>query len=687
VAEAERIRYDAIDDMVSTMGSAMLGLTIGCSRCHDHKFDPIPTLDYYRLASAFTATVRSDIDVAVPMEPGAAKVFEEQLDELLAQRTAFEKTQLVARLKTWATENAGDPKEKMSLWNVMNLGSFVSAAGATMARQADRSILVTGTNSANDTYTVESKTNLKQLRAFRIEALADKSMIRNGPGRASNGNFGLSNVTLAWRPAGSKNAYVPTTLSAPRATFEQNKANLSIASTIDKDGRSGWAVDPQFGKNHAAIYTVDDGGKGEQEVEVKVVLTFTTNGQHNFGRFRLSVSDAPAAGLPLQDDGNALQLAEREVREHLKAGNQQKALDAYKALDSEWLALDAAITAHKATSSQGKKMKVMVCAEGYKPMRHHVADGSIKDFYSETYVLHRGDISQKQDVATLSYLQVLMRSENLEKRWHQEPVAGAKGSFRRASLAHWITDTEQGAGHLLARVIVNRLWQHHFGVGLVATSNDFGASGARPSHPALLDWLAQELIRADWQLKPIHKLIMSSATYQMGGSTHAGNQRIDPDNRFVWKRDPRRLEAEAIRDHLLAVSNQLDPTPYGPGTLSESHRRRSIYFMLKRSKLIPFLQVFDFPDTLNSLGRRAVTTTSSQALVFMNHPEVRKMAEAFAQRVEQADGDPVELAYDLAFGRAPSPQEQEFGTQFIQQASLADFCQALMSMNEFIFIP
>src|SRR5262249_51400659 len=150
--------------------------------------------------------------------------------------------------------------------------------------------------------------------------------------------------------------------------------------------------------------------------------------------------------------------------------------------------------------------------------------------------------------------------------------------FRRKALADWLTDTEYGAGHLLARVIVNRLWQHHLGHGLVATPSDFGTRGEAPSHPDLLDCLATELIKNNWRPKPIHKLILSSAVYQQGPQLDEVKLKADSDNRLFWRRPRHRLEAEVVRDALLSVGGGLDPKMFGPGTLDETSKRRSIYF-------------------------------------------------------------------------------------------------------------
>src|SRR5262249_10194699 len=190
-----------------------------------------------------------------------------------------------------------------------------------------------------------------------------------------------------------------------------------------------------------------------------------------------------------------------------------------------------------------------------------------------------------------------------EKHWPARPPTGWRTSYRRTALANWITDAECGAGHLLARVIVNRLWQHHMGRGLVATPSDFGTRGDRPTHPELLDWLATELIRNGWRLKPIHKLIVLSATYAESSVQSEQKATKDRDNRLFWRRPALRLEAEAIRDSLLAVGGVLDTTMYGPGTLDEGSRRRSIYFTGKRSKLGPLLEGAAAPRPGRPRGR------------------------------------------------------------------------------------
>lgn len=348
---------------------------------------------------------------------------------------------------------------------------------------------------------------------------------------------------------------------------------------------------------------------------------------------------------------------------------------------------------------------VMVVSEGVKPIKHHADGRGFPHFYPQAYFLARGDPLQKQGVASMGFLQVLVSESQREEHWSVKRPADAKSSYRRAGLSKWLTDVDQGAGQLLARVIVNRLWKHHFGRGLVATTNDFGAQGERPSHPELLDALALDLIRRGWRLKELHRLMMSSSTYRQSSADDLQDRQRDPQNRWLWHFQPRRLEAEAIRDCILAVSGQLDRTSFGPGTLDQASRRRSIYFTIKRSKLIPMLQIFDAPEPLASTGERPATTIAPQALLFMNDPRIRDYARCFAQRLEENREDSLDLivgrAYALALGRKATIEEVTAARKFLTSQtksyqedsrtdarllSRADFCQILMSLNEFIYV-
>ncbi len=312
---------------------------------------------------------------------------------------------------------------------------------------------------------------------------------------------------------------------------------------------------------------------------------------------------------------------------------------------------------------------------------------------------------QKEAVADQGFLQALMPDADAAKRWQTAPPSGWRTSYRRRALAEWLTDVDSGAGRLLARVIVNRLWQHHMGRGLVATPSDFGIRGEKPSHPELLDYLATELIANGWRLKPIHKLIMASAVYQLSSQPDEAKAKIDRENVLCWRHPARRLEGEVIRDAMLSISGDLDPRMYGPGTLDEASKRRSIYFTVKRSKLIPMMTVFDSPEPLVSVGDRPTTTIAPQALLLMNNPNVRKLAHGFARRIASDEKVSLEVAvqsgYLMALARKPAPAELADSVAFVQrqlesyqkagkangrELAFADFCQVLMCLNEFVYI-
>ncbi len=220
-------------------------------------------------------------------------------------------------------------------------------------------------------------------------------------------------------------------------------------------------------------------------------------------------------------------------------------------------------------------------------------------------------------------------------------------------------------------MIVNRLWQHHFGRGIVATPSDFGSQGERPTHPELLDWLAAELIRGGWRLKPLHKLMMTSATYLEQPEIDADRLRADPDNKLLWHYPRRRLEAESLRDGMLAVSGLLDPQMFGPGTLDENGRRRTIYFTIKRSKLIPWMANFDCPEPLQGVGQRSITTVAPQALALMNNQTILDCAANFARGLAAQGGSTVSQvrrAYLLALSRPPEAEELADSVEFHRSA-------------------
>jgi hypothetical protein len=310
--------------------------------------------------------------------------------------------------------------------------------------------------------------------------------------------------------------------------------------------------------------------------------------------------------------------------------------------------------------------------------------------------------------------------------------SGAQSTGRRTALAHWLTDPQNP---LTARVMVNRLWHYHFGRGIVSTPSDFGNMGERPSHPALLDRLTAEFVRQGWSLKAMHRLIVTSNTYQQSSLFSATAARTDPQNICLWRYPRQRLEAEVIRDSALCVSGRLNPRMSGPSVFPElppgmesrggwkvtedaSERdRRSVYVFVRRNTRYPLFEAFDMPDTHESCARRNVTTTAPQALSLLNSRLTLEWAQAFAARVRGAAGaspeSQIELAFRLAYSRRPDDSEMEMAKAFFKRqlqllaekpkeqlplptdaanggdplnaAALVDFCHVLINSNEFVY--
>jgi hypothetical protein len=715
--EVERTRYDAMDDMLATTGTAMLGLTIGCARCHDHKSDPISANEYYRLLSTFTTTTRSELDLDLnPADFRRRKdAFDAAQAPLDAGLQAYEQRELPYRFDAWIA--SGGARIAPPAWQVLAFSNVHSKGGASFRRLDDGSYRVEGKNGDSDVYTFATQLpDSSRIAALRLEALSDPSLVQGGPGRADNGNIGLSRIRVFSSPKADGSASNEVPIASARATFQQNTNNLAVARALDTDPHTGWAIDPRFGTNHAAVFTFDQPLAVEPGHTLTVVLEFQLNTRHNIGRPRLSVSSDPQA--PLEGDELPAPIAPLLAKLYadpsqfstLTPAERAVLINWWKPSDPGWKSLAHTAETHRRSVPKPKLTKVLTCTEGNTPVRMHTQGA---DFFNETYILNRGSTDQKRGVATQGFLQVLARVPDAEQRWNWTPPVGAKFSGRRRALANWITDHEHGAGHLLARVIVNRLWQHHFGRGLVETPNDFGLQGSRPTHPELLDWLAAELIRQGWRLKPIHEWILTSAAYQVSSdrarpdSESAASVRGPESYRaFI----PRRLTAEAIRDSLLAVSGVLDPAMYGPGTLQANSTRRSIYFTVKRSQMIPAMQVFDAPEPLVSQATRPATTVAPQALLLMNSPQGRDWAAYFARRIAHEKGTSpdvtVRRAYALALSREPSDSELETATNFLREQTesyrleahatevlqehallaLTDLAQAMFSLNEFVYV-
>jgi hypothetical protein len=656
VKERERSRYEQLDDMLATLGTTTLGLTLGCTRCHDHKYDPIPSYDYYRMISTFSevgnAAVGLDLD---PENYKRAKaLFDEAHAPIVEARTRYEQDQLPERLAEWiANLPAETVPLKTSDWHW--IGPFKGDSFDNAFDQA---------------FVPETTIDLAQdVGELRWKAESD------------------------W-----KDGVVYNTL---RTIQGDNSANY-LYRTIEVDTPMPWDVSLGFDDairvwlngQLVRAHNVMGGASPDQDrltlnlrAGRNTLLMKIVNGGGTSGFYFKTVAVGPPENIR-----EILDLAADQRSDEKK----QEALNWFRPFDVEWGKLNNAVAAHD--NHAPRQYTNVFCAQN---------GGATYEFGDDTrkvYFLVRGNSNNKQGQAPPGFLQVLNSSPDGESRWTVDTASNPPRQLEpRVAMARWLTDTEYGAGHLLARVIVNRLWQHHFGRGIVSTPSDFGLQGERPTHPELLDYLAQELISNGWSLKAIHRLIMSSSVYMQSGHATAENRQTDPGNLLIWWRSARRLEAEVIRDALLAVSGRLDERMYGRGSLSQEDNRRSIYLTVKRSELIPILQLFDAPDAMQSIGERSTTTVSPQALAMLNSTFVRGLAERFAGRVRPDANTSlavvVNAAYWTALSRAPTDDEREQMLRWITEqaasygndgpateTAVVDFCQLMLCLNEFVYV-
>ena len=710
--EFESTRYNELDDMTATTSVAFLGLSIGCARCHDHKFDPISSEDYYRFAASFTAAIRSEktLDLDPEANRKIAADHKLKLEELRRELMAYEAEQLPLELAKFISQRGNDPAKSLNdPWRNLR-GELESSAASQFKLQTDGSYLAIGDAPNQDKITFTAALPAGQWTALRIEALADPTLPRQGPGRADNGNFALGNLTVEHLAKDQE----PTklVLEQPQATHQQNADSLSIAASIDADLVSGWAIDGQIGKSQAAVFRIANAISTVESDRLRMTLLFHhPNAKHAMGRMRFSISKAPSPPIEVGGDAPPADVLEAiaQIAEKLPMTKELPSSDAwktalawYKSVDPQWSQLNSKLTKLERDGPALRRTNVLVTTEGEPHVPHHADGRGYPHFYPETHLLRRGDVDQKVSVVSPGFPKVFLKDLNApaELTWADSTKSNSKSSYRRAALAKWLTDTTDGTGALVARVIVNRLWQHHFGRGLVATPNDFGSTGQKPTHPELLDWMAQELIDQGWKLKALHRHLMTSQTYmQTNRRPEDPRLKSDPDNLLWWHRPPRRLEAESIRDSMLVVSGLLDRTMYGPGTLDPNMKRRSIYFFIKRSQLIPMMMLFDWPEPLVSIGQRQTTTIAPQALAFMNNPIARAAAEALSNQI--SDVQQIDEVFLKVLSRSPTDAERQAAFRFIAQAqktrqeqnvpqpekmAIADFCQILLCANEFIYV-
>lgn len=643
--------FEVILDRVGTTGTVWLGQTLACARCHDHKYDPFSQKEFYQLYAVWnnvTAEVKGDHKF------GSDKLYEPEMPAPTAEQAA-QLESLEANAKKWEAryrENPAGFEAEFETWkSALKPGIGwrapkainAEAAKGKLELQEDGSFLATGAIPAHNTYTLTLRPGEVELTGIRIEALPDKSLRKNGPGLAVSGNFILSKLEVY---AGAK--AIP--IKEFGTSFYQD--GYAPAGLLDDNGDTGWAVSPNTGKaNELAAAFTEAIRLGEQD-EIRVVMTFNspTWVEHIIGRFRVTISNWKSPHQAVVPE------AVRQAAEAEKPTEAQtKLLDTHFRTVSETLA--PIRTPHLAAQKKLADLKAQI--PNALVLKEKPANGPLM---ASMHV--RGEWLNKGEMVAAGTPGVL-------------PPLPAGTKADRLTVAKWLVDPRNP---LTARVQANRIWEQYFGRGIVETSDNFGTQGSPPSHPELLDWLATELVRLKWDMKAIHRLIVTSATYRQTSNATAALMAKDPAN-ILLARGPRfRMEAEMIRDAALTAAGLLNQKIGGPSVFphqpegiwnspyngekwnqskAENLYRRGLYTFWKRTSPYPSFMALDAPSREVCTARRERTNTPLQALALMNDDAYVEAAKTLAQRVsdETQPAARATKAFRLVTGRRPAAAE------------------------------
>ena len=715
-----------IAERVRNASGAWLGITLGCCECHDHKYDPFTTRDFYAF-EAFFADIKERGLYAGANADGNWGPFVKLPTDDQARRMAEFDQQIADVKKTLDTTTpeiaaAEAEWERTQLqWIVLKPQSVASAAGATLTVKDDGSVLASGRRPETDVYTVTVQDPPAGVTAFRVELLPDDSLPSKGPGRAGNGNAVLTEFIAKSQPADAAEQVVE--LQNPSATYEQTGAadqnpykKWLAAAAIDGDAKGpnwGWAVLEQIGRPNSAVFeTKADVAGGPGSTLVIALFQMHGAGGHTIGRFRLSASTGlrpvKAAEPPPANIAALLAIAANQRSDAQKSElaayyrSIAPALDPHrkrlKELDAARAALDKLIPTTLVTEAAEPRM-IRVLPRG--------------NWMAET-----GDVMTPATPAALPPLQLAALTTG-DASAGTAPGASAgtptrsasEGQPRRASradLARWITAPDNP---LAARVFVNRLWKLFFGTGLSRKLDDLGAQGEWPSHPLLLDWLAAQFIESGWDVKHVVKLIVMSNTYRQSSLAGAELREVDPYNIWLARQGRFRLDAEMVRDGALATSGLLvqriggaSVRPYQPpgywaylnfptrewenGRGDELYRR-GLYTHWQRQYLHPSLLAFDAPCREECTADRPRSNTPLQSLVLLNDPTYVEAARAFAELIVRRGGasttERLAWAFRRALSRPIKPAEAAVLEQLLE-AHRAEYRQDAAAAGELLSV-
>lgn len=668
-----------IAERVRNASGTWLGITLGCCECHDHKFDPLTTRDFYRFEAFFADIQERGLYAGANADgnwgPSLKVPTPQQEADLAAldQKIAAVKTVLDTPTPELAAAQVAW-EQTLTPWTVLQADSLNSREGVTLTAKEDGSILAGGQNPANDTYTLEIRNLPAGVTAFRLEVLPDESLPKKGPGRAGNGNFVLSEFLVTVKSATGEERTVA--LQNATATYEQvGAANANpykkwaVEAAIDGDvqGKTwGWAIMERVGQPHAAVFETTEDLTLEGGSTLTIALRQDLdNPQHTIGRFRLAATTAarpvraadvlPEAiaaivARPASDrsDGQKTELAAyyRTVAPLLDPQRRELA-----ELERSRRELDARIATSLMTVSVEPRM---------------------------VRILKRGNwMDESGEIVTPAFPESLASPPSGDQR------------LTRVDLAHWFVAKDNP---LTARTFVNRIWKLYFGAGLSRKLDDLGAQGEWPSHPLLLDYLAARFRDTGWDVKRLIKTIVLTEAYRRSSQPTPALQEADPYNRWLARQGRFRLEAELVRDNALSVSGLLVRTiggrsvkPYQPpgywaylnfpqrewqnGTGDELYRR-GLYTHWQRQYLHPSLLAFDAPCREECTADRPRSNTPLQSLVLLNDPTYVEAARAFAEQILRQEGstaDRLNFAFQRALSRPAQPNERDVLDALLQK--------------------
>lgn len=642
-------KYSA--DRVRNFSTVWLGSTVGCSECHDHKFDPFTAKDFYSLA-AFFADVKEtavgeqeETPIPTPEEESAITQLERQAGELEAALTRDD-----AALDT---AQAAWEQSFASHWVAPEITEAKSKAGASFEKRPDGSLVVGGEVSGKDVYEITLKPAPGRVTALRLEALADDALPARGPGRAGNGNFVVSELEA--RLNGEKLAF-----QGSSATHSQD--NWAVAGLADGKAETGWAVLPHVGRDHEVVLPLKQPADVGEGASLVVRLVQNHPDRHTLGRFRLSVTDAATAPQALPLEAREALSAAKESRSEAQAATLRRL---HREAAPELAEPRSALKSKRdeiARVRAGMARTLVTTAVEPRPMR----------------ILPRGNwLDESGEVVDPNPPHFL------------NPLR-AKGRATRVDLANWLVDRDNP---LVSRVMVNRLWKLMFGQGLVRTADDFGSQGSWPTHLALLDWLSLEFVDSGWDIKRMLKWMAMSEAYQRSSVDGEALRQADPYNQWLARQNRFRLEAEMVRDNALAVSGLLvqklggpSVKPYQPPgywaylnfpTREWQHdkgaavHRRGLYTYWCRTYLQPSLLAFDAPTREECTVDRVRSNTPQQALALLNDTTYVEAARALAaEAIEQSNGGPesrLEWMFGRVLSRAPGGEEKRLLASLLER--------------------